>query len=141
MYFFNDGPMAKGQKGMLTTPTENWSAEIFSPPYLFLDPGRRAEIRGLAPAGGSPYEYSEIGGKTFYLVKSGREYDLSLEGLPKDCGGKKPALSLMKLSSATHGWENGQRFVEPIILGESDGGGVLRFRVPDAKEANAPPAF
>ncbi len=142
MYFFNDGPMAKGQKGMLTTPTENWSAEIFSPPYLFLDPGRRAEIRNLSLAGGTPYDYkSEIGGKTFYLVKSGREYELDIAELPKDCGGKKPALSLMKLSSATHGWENGQRFVEPTIMGEADSGRRLRFRVPNAKEANAPPAF
>src|SRR5207253_844691 len=24
MYFFNDGPMAKGQKGMLTSPTHGW---------------------------------------------------------------------------------------------------------------------
>src|SRR5262249_42736188 len=46
MYFFNDGPMAKGTKGMLTTPTEDWVAEIYSPPYLFIDEGRQAHITG-----------------------------------------------------------------------------------------------
>ncbi|HET9210505.1 MAG TPA: galactose oxidase-like domain-containing protein, partial [Thermoanaerobaculia bacterium] len=141
MYFFNDGPMAKGTKGMLTTPTEDWVAEIYSPPYLFIDEGRQAHITAVQPAAAPGYDFSkEIGGKTYYLLHSNRKYKVALAGLPASCGGRAPALELIKLPTATHGWENGQQFVGLTI----DSGGTskeITFTTPDAKAANVPPAY
>ncbi|CAF2531260.1 unnamed protein product [Rotaria sp. Silwood2] len=37
---FDDGRLAKNSRGSLSVPTETWVAEIFSPPYLFID-GKR----------------------------------------------------------------------------------------------------
>jgi hypothetical protein len=142
MYFFGDGPMARGQKGQLTTPTEDWVAEIYSPPYLFIDPDRRAEIRSIAPVV-PPRNYrpeAVIGGKTFNLLHSGQEYRVRLANLPESCtAGGRPSLSLIKLSSATHGWQNGQQFHE-LPFTES-GDNEIVFRTPDAREANLPPAY
>ena len=83
LYFFDDGPMAKGLPGQLTSPTENWTAEIFSPPYLFIDPLRRAEITSLEPA--EPVNFTasaEVGGQRFTLFHSGVDYRMGLEDLP-----------------------------------------------------------
>jgi hypothetical protein len=142
VYFFNDGPIAKGQKGMLTTPTEDWVAEVFSPPYLYIDPERRAEITALEPA--SPPDHTfrrEIGGKTYYLLHSGQTFDVSLAGLPAQCDGGRASLALIKLPASTHGWDLGQQFAELPFT--ADGGHPDRIRVqaPDARRANLPPAY
>ncbi len=141
MYFFGDGPMAKGEKGMLTTPTEDWVAEIFSPPYLFIDGDRRAEIQSIAPAKEVPYEYKkEIGGKTYYLFHSGDVFDLRLRDLPSACGkDEHGSLVLIKLPSATHGWQNGQHFFNLRFRELSPQ--RIAFETPDAGKANMPPAF
>jgi galactose oxidase-like protein len=138
MYFFGDGPMAKGEKGMLTTPTEDWVAEIYSPPYLFIDGNRRAEIAALAPAQSVRYQYQKgLGGKTYYLIHSGDRFDIKLNHLPSGCS--NGSLVLIKLPSATHGWQNGQHFYNlPFRMKAPD---VLEFTTPDAKSANLPPAF
>jgi hypothetical protein len=142
MYFFGDGPMARGQKGQLTTPTEDWVAEIYSPPYLFIDPARRAEIRSIAPVV-PPRTYraeAVIGGKTFNLLHSGDEYRVRLANLPETCSaGGRASLSLIKLSSATHGWQNGQQFHE--LPFRTTGANEIVFRAPDARAANLPPAY
>jgi hypothetical protein len=145
MYFFNDGPMAKGQKGMLTSPTENWTAEIYSPPYLFIDPDRQASITGLtAQTQSSPYTFRKtIGGGTYYLLHSGDTYRVSLDGLPGSatCTGHQ-SLVLIKLPSATHGWENGQRFYElPAEKLTGNQVTTLEFTMPSAQSANLPPAY
>ena len=141
MYFFNDGPMAKGEKGMLTTPTEDWVAEIYSPPYLFIDPDRQAHITALQPASPPGYDFSkEIGGKTYYLLHSNQKYGVELADLPSDCSGKAPALELIKLPSATHGWENGQKFVG-LTIGSGGTTNAITFTTPDAKTSNIPPAY
>jgi len=132
MYFFRDGPMAKGEKGMLTTPTEDWVAEIYSPPYLFIDGKKRAKILGLQPTGNLNYEYQkEIAGKTYYLIHSGDSFNVRLADLPDNCS-TTPALVLIKLPSATHGWQNGEQFFN---LQFQDGGGTIRFTAPTVRDA------
>lgn len=141
MYFFNDGPMARGQKGQLTTPTEDWVAEIYSPPYLFIDPDRRAAIRSITPVTRPDYRAeATIGGKTFNLLHSGAQYRVQLDSLPRTCDpGRRASLSLIKLSSATHGWQNGQQFHE--LQFTEQGTNEIVFRTPDARAANLPPAY
>lgn len=141
LYFWNDGPMAKTQKGLLTNPTEDWVAEMYSPPYLFIDGDRRAAVRSLEPA--SPVSYrthADIGGKSVYLIHSGDTFRLSLENLPEHCNGPA-SLVLIKLPSATHGWENGQHFVDLPFHNTTANGTQIEFRVPDAKKENIPPAY
>jgi hypothetical protein len=144
MYFFRDGPMAKGSKGMHTIPTEDWVAEMFSPPYLFIDPSRRAAITSIAPEGatsGHQFE-SQTHGKTFSLLHSNADYRVHLQDLPKTCAsGANASLNLIKLSSATHGWENGQQFVDLQPSAVSGTANEITFHTPDAREANIPPAF
>ncbi|HEU4883961.1 MAG TPA: galactose oxidase-like domain-containing protein [Longimicrobium sp.] len=142
MYFFGDGPMARGQKGQLTTPTEDWVAEIYSPPYLFIDPDRRAAVTSIAPVT-PPTSYQPeavIGGKTFNLLHSNADYRVQLTGLPASCpAGRQGTVVLEKLSSATHGWQNGQQFYD-LRITSSDANGLV-FRTPDARAANLPPAY
>ena len=135
MYFFNDGPMGKGEKGMLTTPTEDWVAEMYSPPYLFIDPDRQARITRIDGA-----VDKLINGKTYYLLHSGQRYTAKLDKLPvaSQCTGQ-PSLALIKLPSATHGWENGQKFAEVSFAAR--GASEISFTMPDAKQANLPPAY
>lgn len=143
MYFFQDGPMARGLKGQHTTPTEDWVAEIYSPPYLFIDGDRRAAIDTIVPVESTPgyRPVSRIGDRTFYLLRSGAEYQVRLRGLPQTCpDGRAPSLALIKLPSATHGWQNGQQFHELPITAD-DGSGRIAFRMPDARAANLPPAY
>jgi hypothetical protein len=151
VYFFGDGPMAKGQKGMLTTPTENWVAEIFKPPYLFIDSAtnRRASITSLEPIGKPDYTFTtQLSGKPYYLLHSQQEVKVNLADLPADCSAPD-SLALIKLPSVTHGWDGGQRFVElPItgseaktVAGKAERRGWVRFQAPNAKQANIPPAY
>jgi Galactose oxidase-like, Early set domain len=142
-YFFADGPQGKGVKGMLTTPSEDWVAEIFSPPYLFIDPGRRPAITSIDPVGSaaSSYEYkAQVGGKTFFLLHSDGNYNVTLDGLPAPCSDGNGSLVLIKLPSATHGWQNGQHFVDLPFRAGSDRR-QIQFTAPNAKTANIPPAF
>jgi hypothetical protein len=145
MYFLGDGPMAKGQKGMLTTPTEDWVAEIYSPPYLFIDGNRRSAITELTPEKNAQtlgYKYQEeIGGKTYYLIHSGDTFNVNLANLPTSCStNDNDALVLIKLPSATHGWQNGQHFFNlPFEVVKP--GSAIRFKTPNVKDANLPPAF
>jgi hypothetical protein len=143
MYFFNDGPMAQGEKGMLTTPTEDWVAELYSPPYLFIDEGRQTHITAIQPAStaaAQDYQPSkEIGGKTYYLLHSHQEYGVELADLPSSCE-QAPALELIKLPSATHGWENGQQFV-PLKINSGGASNKITFTTPDARASSIPPAY
>jgi hypothetical protein len=142
MYFFQDGPMGRGQKGQLTTPTEDWVAEIFSPPYLFIDPDRRAAVQSITPVERRPnYQPSAvIGGKPFNLLHSNSTYRIRLTGLPASCPADgRASLALIKLSSATHGWQNGQQFHQLPIT--AVGPGEIEFRTPSALRANLPPAY
>jgi hypothetical protein len=139
VYFFDDGPMAKGLPGQLTTPTENWTAEIFSPPYLFIDGPRRAAITALGPVGKVDFTAeAKVDGQTFALFHSNTSYQLGLKDLPTTCDVEKGRLVLIKLPSATHGWENGQQSFE-LTYRRAPGG--ITFTTPRAKAAMIPPAF
>ncbi|HET8797298.1 MAG TPA: galactose oxidase-like domain-containing protein, partial [Thermoanaerobaculia bacterium] len=139
MYFYGDGPMGKFEKGSLQVPTETWTAEMFSPPYLFIDPGRRASIASIEPAGTVPYQSkATLQGKTYYLVHSGDSFDVKLDGLP-ECNAANGLLSLIKLPAPSHGWDSGQLMI--AVPFQVTGPGRIRFRTPDMRTANAPPAF
>ena len=139
VYFFDDGPMAKGLPGQLTTPTENWTAEIFTPPYLFIDPGRRTKISSLTPAGEVDYTASgTFGGRELSLLHSEVDYLLGLSDLPSSCDLTEGSLALIKLPTATHGWETGQQFFS-LDFTTADGG--VAFTTPDSQAAMIPPAW
>ncbi len=118
MYFFRDGQMGKAQKGQLITPTENWVAEIFSPPYLFIDGDRRANIEALTEVNMDQerdFKFSEtVEGKKFYLIQSNQKYKVDLTGLPRFSNAVKAQGSfvLIKLPSVTHGWNSAQQFYQ-----------------------------
>jgi len=138
LYFYDDGPIGKGLPGQLTTPTENWTAEIYSPPYLFIDEGRSAVITSLTPSEKVSYTPSAtIGGKSFALFHSGVAYHIGLKDLP-DCAKEDGRLVLIKLPNATHGWQNGQQVIE---LGFEPAEGGINFMTPDAKASMIPPAY
>jgi Domain of unknown function (DUF1929) len=147
VYFFNDGPIATGQKGMLTTPTENWVAELYYPPYLYIDADpktgydRRASIRKLTPQPGLGYTFeSRIGGQTFYLLRSGVQVRMTLEGLPETACTTEASLVMIKLPSATHGWENGQQLVQ-LSHRRVPNLSAIDFQVPNASTVVAPPGY
>lgn len=140
VYFLTDGKMAKQAKGSEITPTENWTAELFSPPYLFIDGKRRTKILNLStkPSRGTTFS-NTIGEKTFYLLHSNRGYTIELSGLPDRPFTKGHALVLLKLPSVTHGGQWGQHFIELPITKAS--GTTLQFQTPDAKAESIPPGF
>lgn len=141
MYFFGDGPMGRGEKGMHTTPSEDWVAEIHSPPYLFVDGNRRARIQNIAPV--QPVKYksqAEIGGQIYYLIHSGDSFEAKLQDLPTGCSNDAHrSLVLIKLPSATHGWQNGQHFYNLQLSAKSPD--VIQFTAPNIDAANLPPAY
>lgn len=144
MYFFRDGKMAKGQNGQNTVPTEDWVAEIFSPPYLFIDPRRRPVIREVQWNGSNAPEYqprTEINGKTFYLLHSNQDYRVKLGDLPEQCSRDKGSLALIKLPSVTHGWDSGQRLIDLPFKSVPSGENEIGFTSPDSRAENIPPAF
>ena len=68
---------------------------------------------------------------------------MNLADLPfsADCTGRQ-SLVLIKLPSATHGWENGQRFYElPAEKLTGNQVTTLEFTMPSAQSANLPPAY
>lgn len=143
MYFFRDGQMAKAQKGMQYTPTENWTAEIFSPPYIHIDSGRTVKVKCLErPKSKLKTTFSkDIEGKTYYLLSSDMEYELQLDSLPEVAGDKAPSVVLLKLPSFTHNWDMGQKFIELEITEQSESRGKLKFKTPNMEEENIPPGY
>lgn len=139
LHFFDDGPMAKALPGQFVSPTENWTAEIYSPPYLFIDQGRRATVTSLEPVGAVDFTPSvTLGDRPFTLIKSGVTYRMGLAELPPRCDPATAGLALIKLPSATHGWQNGQQFVRLDFRPTRDG---LVFTAPNARRAMIPPGY
>jgi hypothetical protein len=138
---FDDGRLAKGTHGSLTIPTETWIAEIFSPPYLFIDGQQRSVIASLSYARSNEYQFeSLIGGKRYYLLHSNSQYDIHLSNLPTQCTlGAKDKLVLIKLGSATHGWDGGQRLINLQFNRISTT--TLQMTTPDGRIALIAPAF
>ncbi len=139
---FGDGRLSKAIKGSLTVPTETWVAEIFSPPYLFIDGQRRPVIVSLSYAKTNDYQFeSLIGGQRFYLLHSNNQYNIHLSGLPNQCPvNGRSKLVLIKLGSTTHGWDGGQRLINLSFQGTSTST-MLQFTTPEARIALIAPAF
>lgn len=142
LHMFDDGRLSKGVKGSLTVPTETWVAEIFSPPYLFIDGARRPVIVSLSSISTLDYQFeSLIGAQRYYLLHSNTPYKVYLSGLPHKCPSKTEGkLVLIKLGSATHGWDGGQRLINLQIQGSSLST-IIHFRTPEARIALIVPGF
>ena len=139
-YFFRDGQMAKAQKGMQYTPTENWTAEIFSPPYMHIDAAREMKITSIKRLKKASTTFkSEHGNKPYYLLNGEKSYSLTLAGTPEKSGDKDPELVLIKLPSFTHNWNNGQFFVNLNIT--SNQNGTLVFQTPNMLDELIPPGY
>lgn len=139
LYFFREGRYARNEKGSLAMPAENWTAEIFSPPYLFIDGERRAEIVKIESD--HPVEFTVEGADRnaqVYLLKSDRTYTTTIEGAPKIDGknDRSGHYRLIKLPSVTHATDFGQRLYELEPLAEGTG-----FRTPKANRANIPRGY
>jgi hypothetical protein len=67
---------------------------------------------------------------------------VNVDGLPAagNCTGH-PSLALIKLPSATHGWENGQRFFELDAQKVAGNPATWEFTMPSAESTNLPPAY
>jgi hypothetical protein len=140
VFFFTDGQIAKQEKGSETTPTENWTAEFFYPPYMFIDGKRKLEISKLNVKEEKGVTFSEIvGNKTLYLLHSKHDYEVVLDGLPTDPFTKEQSLVLLKMPSVSHGGQWGQHFIKLKI--ESSNGKSVFFRTPDAQEELIAPGF
>ncbi|MEM1000865.1 MAG: galactose oxidase-like domain-containing protein [Bacteroidota bacterium] len=147
MYFFRDGQMARALPGMQVTPTENWTAEIFSPPYRYIDPGRELTLSGFRDVNnpGNSDFYRKLHGKDFYLLRGNRTYSMVVDGLPPAPGDASEKVVLIKLPSFTHNWDNGQMFIDLKILPpekeESRPPNSVVFTTPDMQDALIPPGF
>ena len=141
---FDDGRLSESTDGSLTVPTETWTAEIFSPPYLHIDGNRRAKIVRLYSSSATDYTFeSVIGGQRYYLLHSNCQFQVTLSHLPRHCPtDSKSKLVLMKLGSSTHGWDGGQRLINleftPKITTNST---VLEVHIPEARIQLIVPSF
>jgi hypothetical protein len=106
-----------GSEGRTDMPAELTETEIFSPPYLFT-PGARPEIV-QAPES----------------VKYGQEVPITVRNSTQDT-----SVVFIKLGSATHGWDNGQRLMEATVTAKPDAAGVMRIKIPDNPNL-APPGY
>jgi len=144
VFFFGDGYMGEGIK---PAPAEDWTAEIYSPPYLFIDPDRRALISNLTLVSSPPSENfvfsTNIKNQTHYLLHSNLEVEMQLLHLPdvSDCPiGNFGSLVLLKLGAATHGWDSGQRLYEFTFSFDSYPT-ALGFTTPDSTAEQIVPGF
>ncbi|CAF3485993.1 unnamed protein product [Adineta steineri] len=133
--------MGRASKGSSVPPTEVWVAEIFSPPYLFIDGERCAKIVSLTTIQ-TNYSFEKIiANQTFYLLHSNQSYTVQLSNLPEQCCNQGNAsLVIIKLPWATHGWDGGQRLFK-LQFNSDDANDQIQFSMPDARQANLPPAY
>ena len=138
---FDDGRFSKAVQSSITVPTETWVAEIYSPPYLFIDGSRRPVIISLSYDQNDYQFESLIGGQRFYLLHSNTQYKIHLKSLPNRCPNQsKSKLVLIKLGSATHSWDGGQRLINLSFQGRSLST-MLEFTTPEARIALIVPGF
>lgn len=139
--FYTDGRMAKQQKGSEMTPVENWTAEFFSPPYLFIDGDRRASIDKLDSKDIPGVRFAEqVGEKTIYLLRSNQQYEMTLSGLPSMPFTKDQSVVLLKMPSVTHGGQWGQHFIQLPITGKKSANTIV-FQTPDAQKELIAPGY
>lgn len=140
VYVFNGEALGKTIKGMDMTPTENWTSEIFSPPYLFIDGDRRTEIKRLMdiqPSGDTTFKIS-LAEDDYYLLKSNSNYRIEITGQVTSGATQDAELVLIKLPSFTHGWDSGQKFISiPFKMN----GDIVEFKTPKFQDANIAPGY
>jgi len=144
VFSFGDGYMGTGIKPALA---EDWTAEIYSPPYLFIDPDRRAVISNLTLLSTPPSESfnfsMNVKNKTHYLLHSNFEVEMQLLDLPlvSDCTHSSfGSVVLLKLGAATHGWDSGQRLFE-LNFNFDPYPTTLKFTTPNSTAEQIVPAF
>jgi hypothetical protein len=108
------GVVRMAEPGEFVLPAENWQIEIFSPPYLFL-PGARPEII-QAPQ----------------VLPYGASARLAVRHMTANA-----SLVLIKLGSATHGWDNGQRLAD-LPISQDQATGEVTFTAPTNRHTNPP---
>ena len=124
---------------------------------MFIDGARRTQIESIAwiPQNSSNnrsslyQSVSVVGSQKYYLLHSNYRYNVSLIDLPAStlCSVASGSLVLMKLGSATHGWDARQKLykldfsvVDFDVSGKTTTA-VMQFDAPDAASANLAPAF
>ncbi|KAL1493510.1 hypothetical protein AB1Y20_017214 [Prymnesium parvum] len=145
LYFFGDGFMGQRSlgQGQGSAPAEDWTAELYSPPYLFIDPGRRTQLTHmnlLSPPPSAHFSFSAtIEAQTHYLLHSGLSIRVHVADMPTTCSLNDGSLVLLKLGASTHGWDCGQQLVDVSIT--SSGSDSFTFDVPNSKDLKLAPAF
>jgi hypothetical protein len=145
LYFLADGRMARGHRPSLA---EEWTAEIYSPPYMFIDGTRRTMIDELHKSPTGDIVSAVINNKRHYLLHSNMTIVLELSDIPGPelCEIEEGYLTLVKLGSATHGWDSGQQLFNITITPgsatrETASKGSLEFKAPDSQTMQIVPAF
>lgn len=95
-----------------TELAESWTAEIYSPPYLFIDGNRRTKINKMSLVSVAEQGLSfiqSIGNKNHYLLHSSMTIEMDLDGLPAEescTNDRLGTLALIKLASVgtLHNW-------------------------------------
>ena len=135
---------------------EVFEIEIFTPPYSYIDCTSKHEKRPYnydncrdpeiesfewinAPSGVSAF--SILNDKIYYLIHSNETYEIVLNSLPdsNECDLEDSSVVLMKLGSASHGWDVGQKLYSlsfEIITQTS-----IQFIMPNQSELNIVPAY
>jgi len=141
VFFFGDGYMGSGVR---PAPAEEWTAEIYSPPYLFIDPDRRAVISNLTLKSEPPSQSfvfkTNVADKTHYLFHSNFSVEMKLLDLPTLPCTTDPSVVLIKLGAATHGWDSGQRLHEINFYALTDPTAVM-LTLPSANDEQIVPGF
>lgn len=155
LYFVADAKIGRGRK---PAPAEDWTAEIYSPPYMFIDGDRRTQVVSMtllsrpSTANEDTFKFKETirghnpkNNKIHYLFHSNLKASIQFSNLPETCGIDGGSLILLKLGSSTHGWDSGQQLFDiPIESSEQNAGsgeGSLEFMAPDAEAMQIVPAF
>lgn len=138
-HFFSDKTMAVG---FSDSPAENWVAEMFRPPYIFIDGDRRVQVVDIVntATGSDQGILHDVDGRHYWELAESTNFTATLTELPSSCpSGSASTLVWMKLGSVTHGWDHGQRLLD--IPYDNVGSGRISFTAPSIQGDNVPPAF
>ena len=134
------GPMAEGYSD---SEAEIYEMEVFSPPYMFIDPGRTAVIQSMQwiDIDSDVVGNATLQGKVYYLLHSNASYQLTVTNLPDQslCSLNDSSIVLIKLGSSTHGWDSGQILfrLEFDVISDS----VIEFVMPKQRDLMIVPAY
>ncbi|MEO1262280.1 MAG: galactose oxidase early set domain-containing protein [Bacteroidota bacterium] len=127
-----DGVYQTFGEGEYGLPAEIWQAEIFSPPYLFID-GPKPLLK--------PDGHLAKNDRDMSVAHFETDHQITVDSVAADDDGY---LIFMKLGSVTHAWDQGQRAVDVTITkrtaneGASTTSCVLDFKTPALSHVNPP---